>query len=117
MKFKIDENLPDEYTLILSREGFQADTVADENLSGRDDSLVIDRCRNENRVLVTLDLDFSNIRAYPPQLFSGIIVLRSKSQDKLTLIKLLEQILPVLSKQGLEHQLWIVEHDRLRVRE
>jgi len=85
LKFKIDENLPFEYGPILEQAGFDADTVAGENLSGHDDSIVIARCRSESRILITLDLDFSNIHSYPPQSYSGIIVFRSKSQDKLTL--------------------------------
>ena len=62
MKFKIDENLPIEYRSILERAGFQAETVGDENLSGTDDGVVIARCRNESRILLTLDLDFGNTR-------------------------------------------------------
>jgi len=37
---------------------------------------VIDVCRREGRVLITLDLDFSNILSYPPSDFAGIVVLR-----------------------------------------
>jgi hypothetical protein len=32
---------------------------------------------------VTLDLDFANIRAYPPGKHAGIVVLRLKHQDKI----------------------------------
>ena len=117
MKFKIDKNLPVEYRSILERAGFQAETVGDENLSGTDDGVVIARCRNESRILLTLDLDFGNIQAYPPQAFPGIVVFRSKSQDKPTLIGLLQRLVPALSKRSPERQLWIVEHDRIRIRE
>ena len=117
MKFKLDENLPQEYAELLQRANFQADTVADEHLSGTDDVVLIARCRDESRVLMTLDLEFGNIKAYPPDSFSGIIVFRSKSQDKPTLIQLLERLLPVLRTQSPERQLWIVEQDRIRIRE
>ena len=117
MKFKIDENLPAEYKSILERAGFHAESVEDERLSGADDSVVIERCLHERRILITLDLDFGNIQAYPPPSFSGIVVFRSKSQDKPTLIRLLERLVPTLSKQSPERQLWIVEHDRIRIRE
>ena len=117
MKFKIDENLPEEYASILKRAGFEADTAANENLSGKDDSTVIGRCKLENRVLITLDLDFGNIQAYPPRTFPGILVIRAKSQDKLTLINTLERVILVLRKQVPERQLWIVEADRIRIRE
>ncbi len=66
---------------------------------------------------MTLDLEFGNIKAYPPESFSGIIVFRSKSQDKVTLTQLLERLLPMLKTRSPERQLWIVEHDRIRIRE
>jgi predicted nuclease of predicted toxin-antitoxin system len=67
LKFKIDENLPTEYAPILREAGFEADTVSDEKLSGAGDSVLSERCRAEDRVLMTLDLDFANVQAYPPK--------------------------------------------------
>jgi predicted nuclease of predicted toxin-antitoxin system len=63
LKFKIDENLPTECAPILREAGFEADTVSDEKLSGADDSVLSERCRAEDRVLMTLDLDFVNVQA------------------------------------------------------
>lgn len=87
MKFKIDENLPAEFAAILREANFEAATVGEENLSGMADIAVLDLCKAETRVLVTLDLDFANVQAHPPGTHAGIIVFRSKSQDKLTLIR------------------------------
>ena len=64
MKFKIDENLPVEIAQLLTDEGYEAETVGDQGLGGTKDSILIEICREEGRVLVTLDTDFSNIRAY-----------------------------------------------------
>jgi len=63
VNFKIDENLPREYASLLRDAGFEADTVEDEGLVGSADSAVAERCRADGRVLVTLDLDFADIRA------------------------------------------------------
>jgi len=76
LKFKVDENLPAEAADILRDSGFIADTVADEDLSGADDDTVASASKSDLRILVTLDLDFANIRAYPPGEHAGIIVLR-----------------------------------------
>jgi hypothetical protein len=51
-------------------------TAAEEELGGRPDGDVARRCQEEQRALVTLDLDFSSIRSYPPEDYAGIIVLR-----------------------------------------
>jgi len=117
LKFKIDENLPAEFAEILVEAGFGAATVAQETLSGATDSALLDRCRAETRVLVTLDLDFASVQAYPLGAHAGIIVFRRKSQDKQTLISLLKRILPAFHRRSPEGQLWIVQPDRIRYRE
>lgn len=117
MRFKIDENLPAEFAAILGEAGFEATTVAEEALSGATDTVLLERCRTETRVLVTLDLDFANVQAHPPGTNVGIIVFRSKAQDKLTLISLLKRAVPVLKQRSPEGRLWIVQADRVRIRE
>jgi hypothetical protein len=63
LKFKVDENLPTEYASVLRGAGFEADTVSDEKLSGASDSVLSERCCEEDRVLMTLDFDFANVQA------------------------------------------------------
>ena len=116
MKLKIDENLPNECAEILRSVGFEADTVANERLTGAEDSAIVVRCRAEGRVLITLDLDFANIRAYPPAEYAGIIVLRSKRQDKHAVLALVQRIALVLTNRAPAGELWIVEPDRIRFR-
>jgi predicted nuclease of predicted toxin-antitoxin system len=117
VKFKVDENLPTEYASIFRGAGFETDTVSDEKLSGASDVVLSERCRVEDRVLMTLDLDFANVQAHPPKSPPGIVVFRSKSQDKPTLVALLKRLVPVLLQLSPKHQLWIVEPDRIRYRE
>jgi predicted nuclease of predicted toxin-antitoxin system len=64
VKFKVDESLPAEAAEVLRRAGFLADPVGEEHLSGANDETVASTSRSDNRILVTLDLDFANIRAY-----------------------------------------------------
>jgi predicted nuclease of predicted toxin-antitoxin system len=117
LKFKIDQNLPTEFAALLREGGFEAHSVDDEGLSGADDGVVSERVRAERCVLVSLDLGFADIRAYPPQEYSGIVVLRSKAQDKIGLISMLRRPMPVLRGRSPEGQLWVVESDRIRFRE
>ena len=116
MKLKIDENLPRECAEILRDGGFEADTVADERLTGAEDSAIAAGCRAEGRVLITLDLDFANIRAYAPSEYAGIIVLRSKRQDRHAVLALVHRIALVLADRAPSGELWIVEPDRIRFR-
>lgn len=117
MKFKTDENLPLEAALTVRDAGFDVDTVWDEDLSGASDEIVAARVRTEGRVLITLDLDFANIQAYPPDQNAGIIVLRPKTQDRAEVVELLRKVIPILGERSPERELWIVQRDRVRFRQ
>jgi len=116
VKFKTDENLPVEAAATLREAGFDAETIWDEELSGADDLVVAGTSRNEGRILLTLDLDFANIRAYPPREHPGIIVLRLKHQDKLTIITYVRRLMAALARRSPVGELWIVEGKRVRFR-
>jgi predicted nuclease of predicted toxin-antitoxin system len=73
VKFKIDENLPIEIAGLLRDAGYGATTVVDQGLGGSADPDIAFVYRNEDRVLVTLDMDFADIRTYPPNQHSGLI--------------------------------------------
>ena len=71
MHFKIDENLHKEVHELLRDNGHDAVTVYDQQLRGHADEEIAAVCKREERVIVTQDLDFSNIVAYPPRRLSG----------------------------------------------
>jgi predicted nuclease of predicted toxin-antitoxin system len=116
VKFKTDENLPNEAASTLTDLGFDVETVWDESLSGADDQTIADRARGEGRILVTLDRDFADIRAYPPEQNPGIIVLRLGVQDKETVIAYVRRVAMVWTSRSPAGELWIVERDRIRFR-
>jgi len=116
MKFKVDENLPTEAAELLGQAGHDAVTVLEQELGGRADPDIASICQRESRALVTLDTDFADIRAYPPQDFPGLVVLRLKRQDKLHVLEALRRATPVFSREPLQRHLWIVEEGRVRIR-
>lgn len=116
MQFKVDENLPVEIAELLVNAGHDTKTVNEQQLQGVKDPVLIDACKSESRVLITLDTDFSDIRAYPPQEFSGIIVLRVGSQAKQHVIKVFQRIVPLIQQEPLIQHLWIVEETKVRIR-
>jgi predicted nuclease of predicted toxin-antitoxin system len=117
LNLKIDENVPPECAAKLRAAGFSADSVLDEALSGTDDDALLKVCQRESRVLLTLDLDFADIRSYPPETHAGIVVLRPESQDKRTLLSMTERLARVLTGKSPHRQLWIVGPNRIRIRE
>ncbi len=116
-KFKIDENLPLDIAQLLRQEGYDAMTVSEQQLSGASDPEVIAICQQEKRILITLDTDFTDIRTYPPNAFSGLIVLRLKQQDKPYIMNVISRLIRLLPDASLEHRLWIVEEKGIRIRE
>ena len=64
MRLKLDENLPIELKRLMATSGHDAETVLDEGMGGKTDADVLTVCLAENRVLMTQDLDFSDIRAF-----------------------------------------------------
>ncbi|MBL8291485.1 MAG: DUF5615 family PIN-like protein [Bryobacterales bacterium] len=117
MRFKTDENLPVEAAAVFRDAGYDAETVWDEELAGKDDAAIASKVRTEQRILVTADLDFANIRAYPPEDHPGLIVLRLKQQDKVNAIAVLKRVALALGHRSPERELWIVEEDRIRIRQ
>ena len=117
MRFKTDENLPLEAATTLRDVGFDVETVWDEHLSGATDASVAGRVQQEARVLITLDLDFANIRAYPPECFPGIVVLRPTTQDKPTVVAYIHKLIAILQRRSRAGELWIVQRDRIRFRQ
>lgn len=114
-KFKFDENLPAEGCSDFRSAGHDVVTVLDQILGGKPDSELALHCQNEGRALITLDLGFADIRAYPPADFSGIIVLRPGRQDKSHLLLVLASILGILDREPLAGRLWIVDEVSVRV--
>ncbi len=115
MKFKIDENLPVEIADLLKRAGYDALTVSDQNLSGITDPEIISICNSEERALISFDLGFANIQAYPPENLPGLIVVRLKSQDKRHVPEVFSQFISTLLDEPVAGNLWIVEENRIRI--
>lgn len=117
MRFKTDENLPIEVAELISSLGHDALTVEDQDLGGFPDPEIAAVCDSENRILVTLDTDFSDIRQYPPGSHPGIIVFRISRQDKNSILSVTGRLLQSLTEQDPRGALWIVDDRKIRVRE
>lgn len=117
MRFKADENLPLEVAEVLRSAGHDVMGVVEQGLSGAPDPDVAGICVYENRILVTLDLDFADVRAYPPGTTPGVVVLRPASQSKGKVIALAQQLVHLLEREAVAGGLWLLDEKRLRIRE
>lgn len=117
MRLKLDENIDARLALVLRGAGHDAMTTREQNLHGTDDVDLYQLCISENRALVTLDLDFSNILRYPPEGTPGLIVLRGPDDLFATVRILIETLIEALIKEDPLNHLWIVEPGRVRIHE
>ncbi len=117
MKFKLDENLPELVRDTLNELGHDAHTVAEEGLSGAQDATVLQACVAENRILITLDLDFSDIRAYPPGSYPGVWVLRPTKQTFNAIEALVRAGVRLSAVERVLGQLWVIDDKRVRIRD
>jgi predicted nuclease of predicted toxin-antitoxin system len=116
MEFKLDENLPNALVDDLKNAGHHGATCQEEGIAGTGDAAIAAHAVSERRVLLTLDLDFSDIRQYPPGKHPGIIIFRLHSQDITTLQKGLGRLLQNVAEEDVIGNTVIVEVARVRIR-
>jgi len=73
-------------------------------------------CRQEEFALLTLDLDFANLVAYPAGSHHGVFVVRARRLDAATVSTVVAGLLQSGDLDRLRGSLVIVEPGRLRVR-
>jgi predicted nuclease of predicted toxin-antitoxin system len=112
VKFKLDENMPADLATRLRGEGHDVTDVVEEGLSGEEDPLVLGAATAESRILLTFDLDFADIRRYPPGTHAGIVVFRL--QGWRTLEGPVNLLLASGELENLENGLAIVDESRIR---
>lgn len=68
-----------------------------------------------DRIIVTLDLDFADLRRFPPENYAGIIVLRLGSLARAYTRSTVTRLVRLLSDRPLDGELWVVTEPSVRV--
>ena len=116
MKIKLDENIPTAVAILLRGRGIDVDTVLEESLGGRTDPEVLAAATQEDRLLITLDRGFGDVRAYPPGSHPGIIVLRPADQRVHTVTNMVETLIDSHEIESLAGCVTVIQRNMLRVR-
>jgi len=116
MRIKIDEDLPRDLAWLLRDSGFEADTVADQGMSGSEDLVLFQVIQAEERLLITADKDFSDIRRFPPGTRSGILLLRPYKQGIRPVVVLMQKVLALHDLESLKGAVTVVTPRGIRVR-
>ncbi len=116
MKLKLDENLGNLTAVLFRQAGFELSTVPEQGLCGASDRTLIERCRNEGKCLVTLDLEFGNPLLFKPSVYSGIAVLRlPPSPTPQDMTNAVRTLIGGLARENISGKLWIIQRGKVRV--
>ena len=116
MRLKLDENLSRHLKPILIALGHDALTTADEGLLSRPDIEVASSAAREGRILLTLDIEFADLRKYPPGSHPGIVLFRPASFGPLSINRFVERFARSTDLSGLCGCVAVVEPRGIRVR-
>jgi predicted nuclease of predicted toxin-antitoxin system len=118
MRFLIDANLPRAVIAVVQSLGHQVEFARDIGLASATDEQIAKHALQYGAALLTRDLDFADIRQYPPDRYSGIVVLRLP--DTAVAEEIAAALERFLSEPGfiasLARRLAVVELDRVRFR-
>jgi predicted nuclease of predicted toxin-antitoxin system len=115
MRFKLDENLRTEVGEPLRDLGYDVSTVYDQGLRGKEDHEVAEVCRAEERILISMDLDFSNVQMFPPEKYAGLTVLRLRAKGRASVRNVFERVVAHMNQEPIAGRLWIVDEQRIRI--
>jgi hypothetical protein len=116
VKVKLDENLPAELLDDLRAAGHEVDTVRNGGLTGPPDAVMLERVRQDRRLLFTLDKGIADIRAYPPEQHTGIVLFPPPSMGRGTTLAFVPRHLPAVLKLDFAGHLVVVTDLGLQLR-
>ncbi len=113
---KLDENLGQSAMELLQKAGYSVDRGTNEGLSGAKDPVVWQRVCQEGRFFITLDLDFSDVRRFPPGTHPGLLLLRPKDRSRDAVVRVLKRVLQEHPLSNLTGCLVVADEHRTRLR-
>jgi len=112
------KNLPQSLTHIIEEQGYDVESVFAQRLSGCDDEKLWNIIKEESRIFITLDLDFSDIRRILNDVsnFTGIMILRPRSKGPDGIQEIFKKALRLISIEDLWGKLIIVDPTKIRIK-
>ena len=116
MKLKLDEYLSRHLKPVLIGLGHDVLTAAEENLLSHPDTEIAHAAKNEQRILLTLDVEFADLRKYPPGSHPGVILFRPLSLSPLSVISFITDFVRRTDLDKLAACVAVVDPVHVRVR-
>jgi predicted nuclease of predicted toxin-antitoxin system len=116
MKIKLDENISRHLKSLLKQEGHEALTAAEQGLLGKTDIEIGAAVKTEGVLLFTLDLEFADLRKFPPGTHPGIVLFRPLSMGPLSVNRFILEFVKVTDLTSLAGCIVVVDPTRVRIR-
>jgi predicted nuclease of predicted toxin-antitoxin system len=116
VRLLLDENLSPHQAAILREQGHDAVAVLEIGLSGQPDEKIREYAISENRVLLTLDVDFANILRFPPAGTPGVIRLKVHPPTEAAVREQIQKALSLLRDTNLTGCLAVAHGNVIRIR-
>ncbi len=98
----------------LRENGHEADHASTVGLHGAKDSAIIAVARQQNRIIITADLDFPQLLAISHAKDPGVILLRGGNYNEQEMRQLLKRVLERFPENKLLHTITVVDKVRIR---
>ena len=116
MRIKLDENISRHLRPLLGKEGHEVTTAHEEGLLGRSDVEIGAVAKRGGMVLFTLDLEFGDLRKFPPGSHPGTVLFRPKSMGPLAVNKFILEFVKETDLLTLAGCTIVVDPTRVRIR-
>lgn len=116
MKIKLDENLPTDLVELLVSTGHDVETVPGELLNGKPDPDIFAAAIREERLLITQDMDFSDIRKFKPGTHPGIVLIRLSEPSRRNCVERFRHLIQRKSLEDFASCFVVLSDRKLRVR-
>ncbi len=116
MRLKLDENMPATLAAMLRAKGHDVDTSPGEGLIGRPDLDIWAAAQAAERLLVTQDLDFGDIRRFTPGTHHGLLLVRLREPSRVRLADRVIQVFVLPEAATWAGCLVVVTDQKIRVR-
>jgi predicted nuclease of predicted toxin-antitoxin system len=116
MKFLLDQNISPKTTSYLRSLGHDAVDTRMLKLGEASDEDLWKLSVSEKRILITFDLDFTDVRERTDRFGPGIIIFRTRSTTSATVNNRLKYLFDRFEEKDLQGKLIIITENRIRLR-
>ncbi len=114
MRFLVDMPLSPQLAVWLREHGHDADHASIVGLHNAKDWRIIEVARQQNRTIITADLDYPQLLAISRAKDPGVILFRGGNYNEQEMLQLLKRVLDQYPEDKLTHAVTVVDKVRIR---